>query len=55
VAAELLMHIGRHLGSQYQLGPLAPQLLVSVNKLSAAKVPDFLQKYAVTNKPSEIS
>ena len=54
VAAEVLIHIGRHLGSTYGLGPLAPQLLVSVNKLSAAKVPDFLQKYAVTNKASKI-
>ena len=55
VAAEVLIHIGRHLGSTYGLGSLAPQLLVSVNKLSAAKVPDFLQKYAVTNKASKIS
>ena len=55
MAAEVLIHIGRHLGSTYGLGPVAPQLLVSVNKLSAAKVPDFLQKYAVTNKASGIS
>ena len=55
VAAEVLIHISRHLGSTYGLGPLAPQLLVSVNKLSAAKVHDFLQKYAVTKKASEIS
>ena len=55
VAAEVLIHIGRHLGSTYGLGPMAPQLLVSVNKLSAAKVPDFLQKYAVTNRASKIS
>jgi DNA polymerase-3 subunit epsilon len=55
VAAEVLIHIGRHLGSTYGLGPLTPQLLVSVNKLSAAKVPDFLQKYAVANKPPVIS
>ena len=48
VAAEVLIHIGRHLGSTYGLGLLAPQLLVSVNKLSAAKVSDYLQKYAVT-------
>ena len=55
VAAEVLIHIGKHLGSTYGLGPVAPQLLVSLNKLSAAKVPDFLQKYAVTNKASSIS
>lgn len=50
VAAEVLIHIGRHLGSTYGLGPVAPALLVSVNKLSAAKVPDYLQKYAIANK-----
>lgn len=55
VAAEVLIHIGHHLGRTYGLGPVAPQLLVSVNKLSAAKVPDFLQKYAVANKTSENS
>lgn len=55
VAAEVLIHIGHHLGSTYGLGPVAPQLLVSVNKLSAAKVPDFLQKYAVANKAAGIS
>jgi DNA polymerase-3 subunit epsilon len=52
VAAEVLIHIGRHLGTTYGLGPVCPQLLVSVNKLSAAKVPDFLQKFATANKPS---
>jgi DNA polymerase-3 subunit epsilon len=50
VAAEVLIHIGRHLGRTYGLGPVCPQLLVSVNKLSAAKVPDFLQKFALANK-----
>lgn len=50
VAAEVLIHIARHLGSTYGLGPVCPQLLVSVNKLSAAKVPDFLQKFALANK-----
>ncbi|MES2017478.1 MAG: 3'-5' exonuclease [Pseudomonadota bacterium] len=55
VAAEVLIHISRHLDRQYGLGPLAPQLLVSLNKLSAAKVPDFLQKYAVTNRATRIS
>lgn len=55
VAAEVLIHIARHLGSTYGLGPVAPQLLVSVNKLSAAKVPDFLQKYAVEKSASRLS
>jgi len=54
VAAEVLIHIGRHLGSTYGLGPVAPQLLVSVNKLSAAKVPDFLHKFASANKSTQL-
>jgi DNA polymerase-3 subunit epsilon len=48
VAAELLLHISRHLDQRYQLGPVAPHLLMSVNKLAAAKVPDYLQKVAQT-------
>ncbi|MBA5638779.1 3'-5' exonuclease [Duganella sp. LX20W] len=46
VAAEVLLHIGRHLDRHYGLGPVDPALLVSVNKLAAAKVPAFLQKQA---------
>lgn len=46
VAAALLIHIARHLDQRYALGPVEPQLLVSVNKLSAAKVPDYLLKMA---------
>jgi DNA polymerase-3 subunit epsilon len=53
VAAEVLIHIGKHLGHTYGLGAVAPQLLVSLNKLSAAKVPDYLQKFASSNKLSE--
>lgn len=53
VAAEVLIHIGKHLGHTYGLGRVAPQLLVSLNKLSAAKVPDFLQKFASANKVSD--
>ena len=55
VAAEVLIHIGRHLDRTYGLGPVAPQLLVSVNKLSAAKVPDFLQKYAVEKRSTQLT
>lgn len=44
VAAEVLLHIGRHLEHSYGLGPVDPALLVSVNKLAAAKVHAFLQK-----------
>ena len=55
VAAEVLIHIARHLGRTYGLGPVAPQLLVSVNKLSAAKVPDFLQQYAVEKSKTHLT
>lgn len=54
VAAEVLMHIGRHLGQTYALEAVGPGLLVSVNKLSAAKVPDFLHKYATANKTPQL-
>ncbi|MBA5687696.1 3'-5' exonuclease [Rugamonas apoptosis] len=47
VAAEVLLHIGRHLEHSYGLGPVDPALLVSVNKLAAAKVHAFLQKQSV--------
>ena len=46
VAAQVLIHIGRHIGSSYGLPQVAPDLLVSINKLSAAKVPTWLGKYA---------
>jgi DNA polymerase-3 subunit epsilon len=45
VAAEVLLHIGRHLGETYRLGPVAPQMLASLNRLAAAKVPGYLGKY----------
>lgn len=44
VSAQLLLHIGAHLGRQYGLRAIAPLLLESVNRQSAAKVPDFLRK-----------
>jgi len=46
VAAEVLLHIGRHLGRSYGLDQVAPDLLVSLNRLAAAKVPGWLDKYA---------
>ena len=46
VAAEVLLHIGRHLGRSYGLEQVAPDLLVSLNRLAAAKVPGWLDKYA---------
>lgn len=53
VAAEVLLHIGQHLGRSCGLAKVAPQLLVSLNKLSAAKVPAYLQQYALANKTSQ--
>jgi DNA polymerase-3 subunit epsilon len=44
VAAKLLVHIGGHLRSTYGIRQVDSELLVSVNKLAAAKVPQFLQK-----------
>nr|WP_305823200.1 3'-5' exonuclease [Massilia brevitalea] len=50
VAAEVLIHIGRHLGSSYGLEQVAPDLLVSLNRLAAAKVPGWLDKYAAEKR-----
>jgi len=50
VAAEVLIHIGRHLGSSYGLEQMAPDLLVSLNRLAAAKVPGWLDKYAAEKR-----
>ncbi|SDG79130.1 MULTISPECIES: PolC-type DNA polymerase III [unclassified Duganella] len=44
VAAQVLIHIGQHLRASYGIGQVDTDLLVSVNKLAAAKVPQFLQK-----------
>lgn len=46
VAAEVLVHIGRHLVHTYGIAEVDPALLLSVNKLAAAKVHQFLQKQA---------
>jgi DNA polymerase-3 subunit epsilon len=46
VAAHLLLHIGRHLGESYGLGPVSPELLVAINRVAAAKVPGFMDVYA---------
>jgi DNA polymerase-3 subunit epsilon len=50
VGAELLNHIGRHLGRTFGVAQVESQVLVSVNKLSAAKVPTFLEKYTSAKK-----
>ncbi|MGV7206509.1 PolC-type DNA polymerase III [Oxalobacteraceae bacterium A2-2] len=46
VAAEVLIHIARHLGRTYSLPSVAPALLVAVNKLAAAKVHAYLLKHS---------
>jgi DNA polymerase-3 subunit epsilon len=55
VAAEVLLHIGRHLGSTYGLPCVEPALLVSVNKLAAAKVPAWLGKYAAEKSATRVT
>jgi DNA polymerase-3 subunit epsilon len=46
VAAEVLLHIGRHLGNAYGLAGVDPDLLVSLNRVAAAKVDAFMGVYA---------
>jgi DNA polymerase-3 subunit epsilon len=53
VGAELLHHIARHLGRSFGVEQVESQVLVSVNKLSAAKVPAFLDKYVNTKKAAQ--
>jgi DNA polymerase-3 subunit epsilon len=50
VAARLLLHIGRHLGDAYGLAPVAPELLVEINRLAAAKVHGYIGDYAAQRK-----
>jgi DNA polymerase-3 subunit epsilon len=46
VAAELLLHIGRHLGRSYGLRRVEPELLMSINRIAAAKVHGYVGRYA---------
>jgi len=55
VAAQVLIPIGRHLGSSYGLAQVAPDLLVSLNRLAAAKVPGWLDKYAAEKKATQMN
>ncbi|MFT5643405.1 MAG: DNA polymerase-3 subunit epsilon [Janthinobacterium sp.] len=50
VAANVLVHIGGHLISRYGIAAIDADLLMSVNRLSAAKVPQFLQSQALTRR-----
>lgn len=47
VSSHLLLHLGRHLSSSYGFSALEPRMLEDINKVSAAKVPAFLQKAAL--------
>jgi DNA polymerase-3 subunit epsilon len=45
VAAQLLLHIGRHLRDAYGLPEVDPDMLVSLNRVAAAKVDGFMGAY----------
>jgi DNA polymerase-3 subunit epsilon len=45
VAAQLLLHIGRHLRDAYGLQEVDPDMLVSLNRVAAAKVDGFMGAY----------
>lgn len=55
VAAQVLIHIGSHLGRAYGIADVDADLLVAVNRLSAAKVPQFLQKQALAGRGKQAS
>ena len=44
VSANLLIHIAAHLRQRYGMGPIPTSMLVSVNKMAAAKVATYLEK-----------
>lgn len=44
VSAQLLIHMGRHLSKTCQINQVDLALLEQINRLVAAKVPDFLNK-----------
>jgi DNA polymerase-3 subunit epsilon len=52
VAANLLLHIGRHLGSSYGVKRVAPEMLVEINRLAAAKVHGYIGDYASKQRSS---
>ena len=52
VAAELLLHIGRHLNKSYGLRQVESDLLLAINGLAAAKVHGFVSRYAGEQRAS---
>lgn len=55
VASALMLHIASHLGERYGMRSIDPQMLQQINKLSAAKVPAFLEKYLLPMVASPVS
>lgn len=47
VAANLLLHIASHLQQTHQIETVYPALFGQINKLSAAKVPNFLHEHVM--------
>ena len=50
VAAQLLLHIGRHLRDVYGLPEVDPDMLVSLNRVAAAKVGGFMGAYLASRR-----
>lgn len=50
VAAQLLLHIGRHLRDAYGLAEVDPDMLVSLNRVAAAKVGGFMGAYVASRR-----
>lgn len=46
VSTELLLHLGKQLRGHYRCSRIDTSLLAAINRLPAAKVPDFLQQQA---------
>jgi DNA polymerase-3 subunit epsilon len=51
-AAELLLHVGRHLHQSYGLRAVDPEFLLAVNRLAAAKVHGYITRYADERRAS---
>jgi DNA polymerase-3 subunit epsilon len=52
VAAQVLIHIGKHIATTYGIAAVDPALLVSVNGLAAAKVHQYLLKKQAAHSAS---
>ena len=50
VAAQLLLHIGRHLRDAYGLPEVDPDMLVSLNRVAAAKGDGFMGAYVAARR-----